>query len=173
MKKLVYDVRKDIIPWNSRITRILFFLNKIPYLRLFSKPLLRKQFNLSNTVQFNSGFFCHAPKLKCGNYVGLSDTFILAYADVVIGNNVSFSFRNMLITSTHDVNDFNKIIASSIVIGNNVWITSNVIILAGVKIGDNTIIGAGSVVTHDIPANVFAAGNPCRVIKSIRFNKIE
>lgn len=91
MKKLVYDVRKDIIPWNSRITRILFFLNKIPYLRLFSKPLLRKQFNLSNTVQFNSGFFCHAPKLKCGNYVGLSDTFILAYADVVIGNNVSFS----------------------------------------------------------------------------------
>ena len=121
MKKLVYDVRKDIIPWNSRITRILFFLNKIPYLRLFSKPLLRKQFNLSNTVQFNSGFFCHAPKLKCGNYVGLSDTFILAYADVVIGNNVSFSFRNMLITSTHDVNDFNKIIASSIVIGNNVW----------------------------------------------------
>ena len=46
MKKLVYDVRKDIIPWNSRITRILFFLNKIPYLRLFSKPLLRKQFNL-------------------------------------------------------------------------------------------------------------------------------
>lgn len=44
---------------------------------------------------------------------------------------------------------------------------------AGVKIGDNTIIGAGSVVTHDIPANVFAAGNPCRVIKSIRFNKNE
>ena len=90
---------------------------------------------------------------------------------MIIGNNVSFSFRNMLITSTHDVNDFNKIMASSIVIGNNVWITSNVTILAGVKIGDNTIIGAGSVVTHDIPANVFAAGNPCRVIRNIRFNK--
>lgn len=50
MKELVYDVRKDIIPWNSRITRLLFFLNKIPYLRILSKPWLRKQFNLSNTV---------------------------------------------------------------------------------------------------------------------------
>lgn len=64
MKKLVYDVRKDIIPWNSRITRILFFLNKIPYLRLFSKPLLRKQFNLSNTVQFNSGFFLSCSEIE-------------------------------------------------------------------------------------------------------------
>lgn len=91
MKELVYDVRKDIIPWNSRITRLLFFLNKIPYLRILSKPWLRKQFNLSNTVQFNSGFFCHAPKLKCGNNVGLADTFILAYADVVIGNKSNLS----------------------------------------------------------------------------------
>lgn len=42
MKKLVYDVRKDIIPWNSRITRILFFLNKIPYLRLFFETFVEE-----------------------------------------------------------------------------------------------------------------------------------
>lgn len=49
------------------------------------------------------------------------------------------------------------------------WVTTNVTILPGVTIGSNTIIGAGSVVTKDIPSGVFAAGNPCRVIKKIDF----
>jgi acetyltransferase-like isoleucine patch superfamily enzyme len=48
-----------------------------------------------------------------------------------------------------------------------VWIGGGVIILAGVTIGDNVTIGAGSVVTHDIPSNTVAVGNPCRPIKSI------
>lgn len=52
-------------------------------------------------------------------------------------------------------------------IGEKVWIGANATILAGVNIGDNSIIGAGSVVTKDIPANVIAAGNPCRVLREI------
>lgn len=52
-------------------------------------------------------------------------------------------------------------------VGNNVWIGANVTILPGVTIGDNSVIGAGSVVNKDIPANVVAAGNPCRVIREI------
>lgn len=119
------------------------------------------------------GFFCYVLKLKCGNYVGLFDIFILVYVDVVIGNNVFFFFRNMLIMLIYDVNDFNKIIVFLIVIGNNVWIILNVIILVGVKIGDNIIIGVGSVVIYDIFVNVFVVGNLCCVIKSIRFNKNE
>ena len=55
-------------------------------------------------------------------------------------------------------------------IGNNVWIGGSVTILPGVTIGDNTTIGAGSVVTKDIPANVVAVGNPCRVIRNIQFS---
>lgn len=54
-----------------------------------------------------------------------------------------------------------------ITIGDAVWIGGGCIILPGVTIGDNTVIGAGSVVTKDIPANVCAAGNPCRVIRPI------
>lgn len=54
-----------------------------------------------------------------------------------------------------------------VVIGNNVWIGANAVILPGVHIGDNTVIGAGSVVTKDIPANVVAVGNPCRVLREI------
>jgi maltose O-acetyltransferase len=109
--------------------------------------------------------------IHIGENVGLADTFILAYAKVTIGNNCSFSYNNMLITSTHDINNFSTVIAKPIVIGNNCWITTNCTILPGVTIGDNTIIGAGSVVTSDIPSNVFAAGNPCKVIRHITFKK--
>ena len=52
-------------------------------------------------------------------------------------------------------------------IGRNVWIGGGCVLLPGVSIGDNTVIGAGSIVTKDIPANVVAYGNPCRVIREI------
>ena len=54
-----------------------------------------------------------------------------------------------------------------ITIGSDVWVGGGAIILPGVTIGSRTVIGAGSVVTRDIPDNVFAAGNPCRVIREI------
>lgn len=52
-------------------------------------------------------------------------------------------------------------------IGKNCWLGAGVIVLPGVTIGDNTVIGAGSIVTRDIPANVVAVGNPCRVLRPI------
>ena len=55
----------------------------------------------------------------------------------------------------------------SVEIGADVWIGGGAIILPGVRIGSRAVIGAGSVVTRDIPENVFAAGNPCRVIREI------
>ena len=54
-----------------------------------------------------------------------------------------------------------------VIIGNNVWIGGNVNVLPGVTIGDNVVIGAGSVVNKDIPSNSVAVGNPCKVIKEI------
>ena len=57
--------------------------------------------------------------------------------------------------------------AKPIVIGDNCWLASNVTVCGGVKIGEGCVIGAGSVVTRDIPENSLAAGNPCRVIRKI------
>ncbi|GBE91749.1 sugar O-acetyltransferase [Nostoc cycadae] len=61
-------------------------------------------------------------------------------------------------------------LAAPVKIGNNVWIGGSAIVCPGVKIGDNTTIGAGSVVVKDIPANVVAAGNPCRIIRYLSDN---
>ena len=83
----------------------------------------------------------------------------------IIGPNCSFY------TPEHplDVETRNKGLeyAYPIKVGNNVWFGGNVVVLSGVTIGDNVVIGAGSVVTKDIPSNVVAVGNPCKVVKSI------
>ena len=75
----------------------------------------------------------------------------------------------MLATLNHGIRpeERHDLIPKPIHIGKNVWIGSNSTILPGVSIGDNAVIGAGSVVTKDIPENMMAVGHPARVIKSI------
>ena len=96
---------------------------------------------------------------------------ILDGAPVTIGDHVFIAPNVGLYTACHplDVPQRNRNIefALPITIGNNVWIGGSVVVTPGVRIGDNTVIGAGSVVTKDIPSNVIAAGNPCRVIRTI------
>ena len=58
-------------------------------------------------------------------------------------------------------------IGKPVVVGKDVWVGGATVICPGVSIGDEAVVGAGSVVTRDIPAGVFAAGNPCRVVRSI------
>nr|WP_241225897.1 maltose acetyltransferase domain-containing protein [Escherichia coli] len=67
----------------------------------------------------------------------------------------------------HELRKNGEMYSFPITIGNNVWIGSHVVINPGVTIGDNSVIGAGSIVTKDIPPNVVAAGVPCRVIREI------
>lgn len=106
--------------------------------------------------------------LKIGNNCGFSGTVIGCEKKISIGNNVKCG-ANTLITDTdwHN-NDPRSGEPAEVVIGNNVWLGVNVMVLKGVTIGENSLIGAGSVVVKDIPANVVAAGNPCRVIKEIK-----
>ncbi len=84
---------------------------------------------------------------------------------IEIGNNVQFSKNVMLLAhdaSTAKLLDYTKI--GKIVIGDNTFIGANVTVLPGINIGNNVIIGAGSVVTKDVPDNIVVAGNPARIL---------
>ena len=99
---------------------------------------------------------------------------ILDSNKVIFGDNVFIGPNCGFYTPNHplDAKTRNKGIETAlpIKIGNNVWFGGNVVVLQGITIGDNSVIGAGSVVTKDIPSNVVAAGNPCKVIKKIEQN---
>jgi maltose O-acetyltransferase len=99
------------------------------------------------------------------------DCTILDGNKVYLGNNVLIAPKVQIYTAYHPIDPQQRNtgveMAAAIEIGDNVWIGGGAIICPGVSIGSNTTIGAGSVVTKPIPANVVAAGNPCRVIRSI------
>ena len=120
------------------------------------------------------------PNVFCGfgfnvevgdNFFANVNLVILDGAKVRIGNNAFIAPNVGIYTAGHpfDVKQRNEGLeyAFPVTIGDNVWIGAQACILPGVTIGDNTVIAGGSVVTKDIPANVIAAGNPCRVIREI------
>lgn len=97
---------------------------------------------------------------------------ILDVMQVRIGSRSMFGPNVQIYTATHPLDHIERSsgveYAKSIEIGDDVWIGGSAVICPGVSIGDRSVIGAGSVVTKDIPADVFAAGNPCKVIRRIR-----
>lgn len=97
---------------------------------------------------------------------------ILDCAEVHIGDNVFCGPHVQIYTATHPLDAAHRStgqeFAKPVHIGNRVWLGGASVICPGVTIGENTTIGAGSVATKDIPANVFAAGNPCRVIRELK-----
>lgn len=95
---------------------------------------------------------------------------VLDVCRVTIGDYTLFGPAVQIYTATHPMNAElrrKQEFAKPIAIGSDVWVGGGAVICPGVTIGSKTVIGAGSVVTRDIPAGVFAAGNPCRVIREI------
>ncbi|PRD56294.1 sugar O-acetyltransferase [Sphingobacterium gobiense] len=144
-----------------------------------SKIKVRNQILKKLFGKTTSRFFIEPP-FRCdyGYNIFLGDNFYANYnfivldcAPVTIGDNVMIGPNVSLFTAGHPVHPAPRIagweFAKPIAIGDNVWIGGHAVINPGVTIGKNTVIGSGSVVTKDIPDNVVAVGNPCRVIREI------
>lgn len=131
---------------------------------------------LGKNVYIENNFYCdYGYNITIGdNFYSNHNLTVLDCQEVIIGNNVFIGPNCGIYTAGHPIDKEQRNMgleyAKKIHIGNDVWIGGNVCILPGVIIGDNVVIGAGSVVTKDIPSNVIAYGNPCRVVKNINKN---
>ena len=105
------------------------------------------------------------------NFFANYNLTILDVAKVRIGDNAQIAPNVSIYTAGHPIHPDSRNsgyeYGIEVSIGDNVWIGGNAVIMPGVTIGNNAVIGAGSVVTRDIPDNVIAAGNPCRIIREI------
>ena len=111
-------------------------------------------------------------QLTIGNHVGMSSTRIWVSQAITIGNHVNVGGGTLITdTDAHPLdwedrrNNTGQVLSAPVIIEDDVWIGAQCIILKGVTIGARTVIGAGSVVTHSIPADCIAAGNPCKVLR--------
>jgi maltose O-acetyltransferase len=129
--------------------------------------------NIAAGLWVEPPFFCdYGSNIAVGNKVYFNfNCVVLDPAPVLIGDNVLFGPAVQIYTATHPLDANERRIglefARPIQIGSNVWIGGGAIICPGVRIGARSVIGAGSVVTRDIPEEVFAAGNPCRTIRAL------
>jgi acetyltransferase-like isoleucine patch superfamily enzyme len=103
-------------------------------------------------------------KIKIGDNCGFSGVSIGAASEIIIGNNVLCG-ANVVITDFDWHENISETGPEPVIIRDNVWIGLNCVVLKGVEIGENSIIGANSLVVKSIPADVVAGGNPCKVLK--------
>ncbi|MGF7072267.1 sugar O-acetyltransferase [Mucilaginibacter sp. R-33] len=165
----------ELVAARSKARQLFTQYNAASYDDKETKTALLKQLlgSFKGNIDVQSPFYCdYGFNIIAGNNLFLNfNCIILDCARVTFGDNVFLAPNVQLYTAYHPVMAAERIkgpeYAAPITIGNNVWLGGGVIVCPGVAIGDNTTIGAGSVVTKSIPANVVAAGNPCRVIREL------
>jgi acetyltransferase-like isoleucine patch superfamily enzyme len=165
---------------NFRINGIIHIVNNGGRLTIgdrFSANSGKKYNPIGGDTVLNLVVFRPAAILVIGKNAGISNSTIVCWESVVIGNNVVIGGGcRIWDTDFHSLQaemrvsgDDTDIRTAPVRIGDNVFVGGNTIILKGVTIGENSVIAAGSVVYHDIPPNVIAGGNPCKIIKELRF----
>lgn len=133
--------------------------------------LMNKMLGKSNYVWIEPPFyFCYGNHIEIGkySYQNMNCTFI-DDGNIKIGERVMFGPGVTIATVGHPINPELRMYmyTADVIIEDNCWIGANVTILPGVRIGKNSVIGAGSVVTKDIEENSVAVGNPCKVVRQI------
>lgn len=158
-----------------RCEELCFRLNALPPSRREERAALAREI----LAEAGEGLILHSPfhcdfgtNIRIGrNFVGNFNLTILDEAAVSIGDNVFIGPDCRLCTVVHallpDQRNAGVMKARPIRIGHNVWLAAGVTVLPGVSIGDAAVVGAGSVVTKDVPPGVLAMGNPCRVVREL------
>jgi len=129
--------------------------------------------NSGDNLWLQPPFYCdYGTNIIVGNGVFFNfNCVVLDVAHVTIGNRTKLGPNVQLYTATHPIDYQERAkgleLGKAITIGEDVWIGGSAIILPGVTVGDRTVIGSGSVITKDIPPDVIAAGNPCKVIREL------
>jgi maltose O-acetyltransferase len=137
------------------------------------RAILRELFRVGgDTVWMQPPFFCdYGSNIELGERVFFNfNCVVLDVCPVRIGSYALFGPAVQIYTPMHPFNAQQrrgKEFGKPVEIGSDVWVGGGAIILPGVSIGSRAVIGAGSVVTRDVPPDVFAAGNPCRVVREI------
>jgi maltose O-acetyltransferase len=121
------------------------------------------------TVDTEPPFFCdYGSNIHLGRKVFFNfNCVVLDVCPVTVGDYTMFGPGVQILTPLHPLDAMERRMreyGKPITIGDDVWVGGGALILAGVRIGSRSVIGAGSVVTRDVPDDVFAAGNPCRVL---------
>lgn len=130
--------------------------------------------NAQKDLWLQPPFFCdYGYNMIIGEKVFFNfNCVVLDVTYVKIGSRSMFGPNVQIYTATHPLDHVERSsgveFAKPISIGEDVWIGGSVVVCPGVTIGDRSVIGAGSVVTKNIPSDVFAAGNPCRVIRELK-----
>lgn len=166
---------EDISRALSGCEELCFKFNSLPPSSLSERRQIIKSLlgGIGERFIIHSPFHCDfGTNIHVGeNFVANFNLTILDEAEVTIGNNVFIGPNASLCTVVHALDAGRRnagiMCARPICIGNDVWIAANVVVLPGVTIGDGAVIGAGSVVTKDIPPHTLAVGNPCRVVRPI------
>ena len=128
---------------------------------------------MGKNVFIEPPFYCdYGQNINIGENVFMNfNCMILDVCEVRIGKDTMLGPNVQIYTATHPINWKERAnileYGVPITIGSNVWIGGGAIFNPGVTVGDRSVIGAGSIVTKDIPSDVFAAGNPCKVVKKL------
>lgn len=168
-----YD--KELIEERMKVKDLCYEYNKIRPSDIEKRKEIMKNILGKTKENFwiEPNFFCdYGYNIEVGeNFYSNHNLVILDGNKVIFGDNVFIGPNCSFYTAGHPINKEERNIgleyAKPIKVGNNVWFGGNVVVLPGVKIGDNCVIGAGAIVNKNIPSNVIAVGNPCKVIKNI------
>ena len=173
-RELVYISDDEIFETQKRARRLTQALNTIDRSDFDGiREIVKELFGKSDNAFVNPPFYCdYGNRIEVGkNFFANYNLTVLDVAKVRIGDNAQIAPNVSIYTAGHPIHPDSRNsgyeYGIEVSIGDNVWIGGNAVIMPGVTIGNNAVIGAGSVVTRDIPDNVIAAGNPCRIIREI------